>query len=74
MYLEKIKTLPQGTPVFEVESGYKDCKIPGTYQAYPFGERMICPGCALSCRLPGYMRRGDPIIVRKRSIPEKERR
>lgn len=71
MYLERIEILPQGTPVFRVESGYKDCKTPSIYRAYQFAEKMICPGCARSCQLPASVcGRGDPFVVSKRSVGE----
>jgi len=71
MYLERIEILPQGTPVFEVMSGYKDCKVPGTYWACIFLDKPICPGCSLSCRLPaGLYGRGDPFVVRRRPKPD----
>jgi hypothetical protein len=71
MWLERIETLPQGTPVFEVETGYKDCKVPGSYLAYFFADKLVCPGCKRTCRLPASAcSRGDRIIVRKR--PKKE--
>jgi len=66
MYLECVDTLPQGTNIYEVETGYKDCKQPGRYQAYCFAGKLVCPGCQRSCRLPG-LTKADPFIVRKRT-------
>lgn len=49
MYLERVDVLPQGTPVFEVEAGYKNCKAPGQYRATRFDGKLVCPGCEFLC-------------------------
>lgn len=68
MYLVRMKILAQGTPIYEVESGYKDCKMPAMYRATYFDGRTVCPGCARLCRLPaGQCAQGDPIIIRRRT-------
>lgn len=69
MYLERIQILPQGTPVFQVESGYKDCKVPGGYRAWIFKGKAVCPGCSQACQLPASLcDKGDPFVVSKRSV------
>jgi hypothetical protein len=68
MYLELRTILDQGTRVFEVEIGYKDCKTPGRYLVRRFGDKLICPGCKLMCALQAMHkpREGEAIIVTKR--------
>ncbi len=71
MYLELQETLAQGTRVFTVEAGYKDCREPGRYLVRSFGDVLICPGCKLMCRMQAVNNPspGEAIIVRKRYTP-----
>lgn len=71
MYLDWQETLQQGTRVFTVEPGYKDCKVPGRYLVRRFGDKLICPGCKLMCALQAmhHPEAGEAIIVRKRYVP-----
>ncbi len=76
MYLERVDVLPQGTPVFEVEAGYKNCKAPGRYRATRFDGKLVCPGCEFLCGVQAVyqMAPGDSIIVRKRPKPTAPKR
>lgn len=71
MYLDWQETLEQGTRVFTVEAGYKDCKAPGRYLVRRFGDKLICPGCKHMCALQAVQnpQAGEAIIVRKRYVP-----
>ncbi|KAF5034855.1 hypothetical protein DSECCO2_591720 [anaerobic digester metagenome] len=68
MYLDLRVTLDQGTRVFAVEEGYKDCKAPGRYLVRRFGDKLVCPGCKYMCALQAMHNPqvGEAIIVTKR--------
>lgn len=68
MYLDLRAELDQGTRVFAVEVGYKDCKNPGRYLVRRFGDKLICPGCKFMCALQAMHKpqEGEAIIVTKR--------
>jgi hypothetical protein len=71
MYLDWQETLPQGTRVFTVEPGYKNCKVPGRYLVRRLGDKLVCPGCELLCALQAmhHPLEGEAIVVRKRYVP-----
>ncbi|MHC1792038.1 hypothetical protein [Solidesulfovibrio sp.] len=67
MRLERVETLPQGTPVFEVAPGLKDCRSPGAHLPRRLGDQLICPGCAQTCHVPAAGIQTDQhFVVRKR--------
>lgn len=72
MRLERVDVLKQGTPVCQIESGYKECANPGNHPAYHFDGRLICPGCKRLCKLPGMIAAGNRFIVRKRPKEQRE--
>ena len=73
MYLSYQEKLPQGTPLFEVEAGYKSCSCPGTYLARRHAEKTVCPGCDRICQMQVIdIKPGEQFVVRKR--PSKKQR
>ncbi len=66
MQLEQVEVLAQGTPLCQVEEGYKECKNPGNHPAIVFEGRVICPGCNRLCQLPGNIAADCRFVVRKR--------
>jgi len=66
MRLERVDVLEQGTPLCQVEEGYKECKNPGNHPAIVFEGQVICPGCKTLCRLPGNIPANTRFVVRKR--------
>ena len=66
MYLELVRTLAQGTPLCQVQEGYKDCKNTGNHPAVVFDGKVVCPGCQQMCRVPGNIPAHSCFIVQKR--------
>lgn len=74
MRLERVETLPQGTPVFEIETGLKDCANPGSYLPRCLGCQTVCPGCGRVCCMPSvHLEPGKHFVVRKRPVKKGKR-
>ena len=74
MRLEYVEALPQGTPVFEVETGLKDCANPGAHLPRCLASQTVCPGCCRVCAVPSvHIQPGQHFVVRKRPKKKEKR-